>query len=78
MTKTMYSMKSIHFQYQDYTATVYYDASSQMWHGRINNIRDVVSFEGNTQAQAEKEFRKSVEGYLAFCHALGRSPNLPT
>ncbi|MCU0523833.1 MAG: type II toxin-antitoxin system HicB family antitoxin [Elainella sp. Prado103] len=70
-------MNSIHLKYKSYATIARQDPISGIWHGRILNIQDVVSFEGKTQAQAEAEFRKSVDGYLDFCRSLARSPNPP-
>lgn len=64
--------------YKGYTTQLKQDLDSTVWHGRVYGIQDVVTFEGQTQAAAEKEFRKSIDAYLSFCNAIGRSPNEPT
>lgn len=63
--------------YRGYTTRLAQDPSSTIWHGRVCDIRDVVAFEGKTQVAAEQEFYKSIEAYLRFCQAIGRSPEKP-
>lgn len=46
-------------------------------HGRVANIRNVVSFEGKTGKQLERAFRDSVEDYLAMCEEEGLKPQRP-
>lgn len=64
-------------RYRGYTAILKQDLDSAVWHGRVADIQDVVSFEGKTTAQAEKEFRKAVDAYLEFCQSCNREPNPP-
>lgn len=71
------AMNAIHMKYKSYATIARQDPISGIWHGRILDIQDVVSFEGKTQTQAEIEFRKSVDGYLDFCRLIDRLPNLP-
>ncbi|SIO38657.1 Predicted nuclease of the RNAse H fold, HicB family [Singulisphaera sp. GP187] len=45
--------------------------------GRILGIRDIVTFEGDTVAEAENAFRDSVDDYLALCEERGVAPEKP-
>ena len=53
------------------------DFDDGFFHGRIVNIRDVVTFEGTTAAEVETSFRDSVEDYLAMCEEEGAEPLRP-
>jgi predicted RNase H-like HicB family nuclease len=64
-------------RYRGYTAILQQDLDSAIWHGRVADIRDIVSFEGKTAAHAEAEFRKAVDVYLACCQLDDRNPNQP-
>jgi predicted HicB family RNase H-like nuclease len=46
-------------------------------HGKILFIDDVVTYEAESPAQLEAEFKAAVEDYLATCKELGRAPNKP-
>jgi predicted HicB family RNase H-like nuclease len=40
-------------------------------------IRDVVTFKGETLAEAKQAFQDSVDNYLAFCQELEQAPDKP-
>ena len=37
------------------------------FHGRVKDIRDVVSFEGSSVEELKREFQVSIDDYLAMC-----------
>jgi predicted HicB family RNase H-like nuclease len=45
--------------------------------GVVNGLRDVVTFEAETAAEAEAAFQASVDDYLAFCANRGEAPERP-
>ena len=46
-------------------------------HGKILFIDDIVTYEAESPAQLQVEFKAAVEDYLATCKQLGRVPNKP-
>ncbi len=50
------------------------DLEGGIFHGRVVNIRDVVSFEGKTGDELERAFRDSVEDYISMCEEEGIEP----
>lgn len=64
-------------QYKDYIAAVEFDDSIMALHGHVINVRDTITFEAKDAKSVEKEFRKSVDEYLAFCKKKGRKPEKP-
>ncbi|MEL6814986.1 MAG: type II toxin-antitoxin system HicB family antitoxin [Cyanobacteria bacterium J06598_3] len=65
------------FSYKGYTGEVLIDGEVDVLAGQVLNIRDVVTFEGDTVAEVKQAFRDSVDDYLDFCHELGRKANKP-
>lgn len=61
----------------DYIATVEYDLDINMFHGRIVNIRDVVTFYGESVDDLKREFEVSLRTYLVFCREKGVEPVEP-
>jgi predicted HicB family RNase H-like nuclease len=57
--------------YKGYEATVEYDDDSEIFHGEVINLRDVVTFQGRSVSELKKAFAGSVEDYLAFCKERG-------
>ena len=60
-----------------YRAAVTYDADAGIFHGEVVGTRDVITFAGTSVAELEREFRFSVDDYLAVCAARGRRPDKP-
>lgn len=64
-------------RYQGYTGRLIVDSDEDVIRGRVVGIRDVVTFQGATVAEARAEFVQSVDEYLAVCQRLGRPPETP-
>jgi len=64
-------------EYKGYVGKVEIDEEAGILHGEVINIRDVVTFEGQTVDELQQAFRDSVEDYLAFCAQRGEAPEKP-
>ena len=64
-------------KYKGYTGTVLFDADDRIFHGRLMGITDVITFEGTSVNELEKDFRSAVDEYLKTCKKLGREPEKP-
>lgn len=53
-------------EYKGYFAKVEFDDEADIFHGEIINLRDVVTFQGQTVEQLHKAFRDSIDDYLEF------------
>lgn len=64
-------------EYKGYNAVVELDDESGVLHGEVLNLRDVVTFEGETVPELRQAFQDSVDDYLDFCEARGEQPERP-
>ncbi len=64
-------------KYKGYTGTVEFDADDRIFHGRLMGISDIITFEGTSVAELEKDFRSAVDEYLKTCKEIGRGPEKP-
>ena len=64
-------------EYKGYFAKVEFDDDANIIHGEVINLRDVITFEGETVEELRKAFHDSVEDYLEFCAARGEGPEKP-
>jgi predicted HicB family RNase H-like nuclease len=64
-------------KYKGYTGTVLFDADDRIFHGRLMGITDVITFEGASVKELERDFRSAVDEYLKTCKKLGREPEKP-
>ncbi len=63
--------------YKGYTAEVEYDANEGILYGRVLDLRDVITFQSESATDIVREFRTSVDEYLAFCAEQGIEPAKP-
>jgi predicted HicB family RNase H-like nuclease len=63
--------------YKGYEAVVSYDDEADLLHGEVVNLRDVITFEGQSVAELREAMAASVEDYLAFCRERGEEPEKP-
>lgn len=61
--------------YKGYTGHMEIDDEAGILFGRVLDIRDVITFKGDTVDEAKKAFEDSVDDYLEFCHELGQEPD---
>jgi predicted HicB family RNase H-like nuclease len=64
-------------EYKGYFGTVELDEEAGVLHGEVINVRDVITFEGDSVEEVQKAFHESVEDYLAFCAERDESPEKP-
>ena len=60
-----------------YIGSVSYSAEDEVLHGKLQGIRDLVTFEGADVASLKQSFHQAVEDYLAACKKRGRAPEQP-
>ena len=64
-------------EYKGYFAKVEFDDDASIFHGEVINLRDVITFEGETAKELKKAFQDSVDDYLSFCSERGEEPEKP-
>ncbi|NIR55468.1 MAG: toxin-antitoxin system HicB family antitoxin [Nitrospinaceae bacterium] len=64
-------------EYKGYVAKVEFDDEAEIFHGEVINLRDVITFEGESVAELKQAFQDSVEDYLSFCSERGEEPEKP-
>ncbi|MCK5384121.1 MAG: type II toxin-antitoxin system HicB family antitoxin [Alphaproteobacteria bacterium] len=64
-------------KYKDYIATISYDPDIDSFMGRVVNARDIVTFYGKSTEDLHKEFKISIEDYLAYCEEEDLEPAKP-
>jgi len=64
-------------EYKGYFAKVEFDDDANIFHGEVINLRDVITFEGETVKEIKQAFQDSVDDYLDFCAKRGENPEKP-
>lgn len=64
-------------EYKGYVAKVEFDDEANLFHGEILNLRDVITFQGQSVDELRQALHESVEDYLVFCSERGEQPEKP-
>jgi predicted HicB family RNase H-like nuclease len=63
--------------YKGYLAHITFDEQANLFHGEVINIRDVVTFQGQSVEELRQACADSIEDYLSFCAERGEAPDQP-
>jgi predicted HicB family RNase H-like nuclease len=64
-------------EYKDYIGSVRFSAEDEVFHGRLQGIRDLVTYEGTDVPGLKQSFHDAVDDYLATCKRRGKVPEQP-
>ncbi len=64
-------------RYKGYSGEVEVDFEAGILHGRVLDMRDVITFQGKTPKETEHAFQDSIDDYLTFCRERGEPPEKP-
>lgn len=53
-------------RYKGYFTNIQYSSEDRVFHGKIEGIDDLVTFESESAADIESEFHAAVDDYLAY------------
>lgn len=63
--------------YKGYHGSVHYSDEDQIFYGKIEFIRSLVSYEGNDVKSLRTVFEEAVDDYLELCEKDGKKPETP-
>ena len=64
-------------EYRGYLGSVLYNDEDEVLHGRLEFIRDLVTYEAQDARSLKRAFREAVDDYLSLCEAEKREPDVP-
>lgn len=64
-------------EYKGYLGKIEFDDEADVFHGEVVNIRDVITFEGQSVDELRQAFEDSIEDYIEFCLERGDQPEQP-
>ena len=62
--------------YKGYIGSVEYNDDDEIFHGRLEFIRDLVTYEGADAKSLKRAFHEAVDDYLELCATEGRKPDV--
>lgn len=66
-------MKDV-LMYKGFIGSVHFDAEDHVFHGKIEGINDLVTFEGNAVKEIIRAFHEAADDYLSLCKETGKEP----
>ena len=64
-------------QYKDYVGSVHYSDDDQIFYGKVEHIRSLISFEGENVVNLRANFEEAIDDYLALCQQKNIEPEKP-
>lgn len=64
-------------EYKGYVGKIEYDNEAGIFHGEVINLRDVITFQGESVDELRQSLEDSVEDYLEFCAQRNEKPEKP-
>jgi predicted HicB family RNase H-like nuclease len=66
-------MKDI-IKHKGFIGSVHFDANDEVFHGKLEGMPDLVTFEGKSVADLKEAFYEAIEDYTALCKEAGKEP----
>ncbi len=66
-----------HMKYKEYYGSVHYNDEDELFYGKVEGIKSLISYEGNDVKSLKEAFKESVEDYLQTCAELNLHPEKP-
>ena len=66
-----------HLEYKGYTGSIEYSREDDLLYGKVQGINGLISFEGKTGKELERDFKEAIDIYLADCKDAGITPEKP-
>lgn len=63
--------------YKGYTGIVEFNEQARIFHGEVVGLRDVITFQGTSVEELEKDMAEAIDFYLDWCEERGKEPEKP-
>jgi predicted HicB family RNase H-like nuclease len=66
-----------HMKYKEYYGSVHYNDEDELFYGKVESIKSLISYEGSDVKSLKKAFQESVDDYLETCAEQDITPEKP-
>lgn len=70
-------IKNDFMSYKGYLGSVHFDASEELFFGKVEFIRDLITYEGSDAKTLVKSFHEAIDSYLEDCSIVGKIHDKP-
>lgn len=64
-------------EYKGYFGSVHFSPDDEVFYGKLEGIRDLVTYEGTDVVSLKGNFEAAIEDYLKTCQKKNREPQVP-
>ncbi|MBO4320220.1 MAG: type II toxin-antitoxin system HicB family antitoxin [Treponema sp.] len=61
-------------EYKGYVGSVEFSQDDELFYGKVQGIRSLVSYEGSNATELMEDFHAAVDDYLELCESNGKEP----
>lgn len=65
-------------EYRGYRGQFTYDEDQELFEGRVENVDDLIIFQGKSIESLQFAFRDAIIEYIDWCQKMGRKPEKPS
>ena len=65
-------------EYKGYIGVYKFDEEKNLFHGKVAQIEDLVTFQGKSLRELQESFEKAVNDYMAWCDKYRNSAKIDT
>ncbi len=66
-------MKNL-IEYKGYVGSIEFSLEDELFYGKVQGIRSLISYEGTNASELIEDFHKAVDDYLELCKEEGKEP----
>ncbi len=61
-------------EYKGYVGSIEFSESDSIFYGKVQGIRTLISYEGDSASELIADFRQAIDDYLSLCQSRGTAP----
>ncbi len=61
-------------EYKDFIGSVHFSTKDSVFHGKLEGVNDLVTFEGVSVDELKNAFHEAVDDYIELCEDIGKIP----
>lgn len=61
-------------EYKDFIGSVHFSTKDSVFHGKLEGVNDLVTFEGESVNELKSAFEEAVEDYIELCAEINKEP----
>lgn len=61
-------------EYKGYVGSVEFSSEDELFYGKVQGIRPLISYEGSNASELVNDFHNAVDDYIDLCESEGKKP----